>query len=144
MTAITGIGTGALALFGCVPACMVGPMLAIMTADGPKARWYIGSVFFGAMFVLIGLFAPTAIGLALALPPALIVTVAGLALFPVLRDSMKTAFAGSFGTGALTAFAVTVSGVEAFGIGAAFWGLVLGFAVSALVDRSDFSARKAP
>ena len=143
LTVITGLGTGALALFGCVPACVVGPSLAIMTSDGPKARWYIGAVFFGAMFVLIGLFAPTAIGLALAFPPALIVTVAGLALFPVLRDSMKTAFAGAFGTGALTAFVVTVSGIEAFGIGAAFWGLLLGFAVSALVDRSDFSARKA-
>ena len=144
LTAITGIGTGALALFGCVPACMVGPSLAIMTNDGAKARWYIGAVFFGSMFVLIGLFAPTAIGFALAVPPALIVTIAGLALFPVLRESMKTAFAGTFGTGALTAFVVTVSGIEAFGIGAAFWGLLMGFAVSALVDRGDFSARKAP
>jgi len=33
---------------------------------------------------------------------------------------------------------VTVAGVSIFGIGAAFWGLVFGYAVARTVERRDF------
>jgi benzoate membrane transport protein len=45
---------------------------------------------------------------------------------------------GKFAFGALVTFLVTVADVAIFNIGAAFWGLVLGFAVSWLLERKDF------
>ena len=113
----------------------------IMTASGKREHWYIGAVIFGALFLVIAVFAPTAIALALALPVSFITILAGLALFGVLRDSMTTAFAGEFRLGALVAFVVTVSGTQPFGIGAAFWGLVFGYAVSVALERDAFSRR---
>lgn len=142
LTAMCGVTSFALAAFGSVPTCFAGPSLAIMTAAGRRERWYIGVVVFGVLFLVIAAFAPTAIALALALPGALVTVVAGLALFGVLRDSMTTAFAGEFRIGALVAFVVTVSGIQPFGIGAAFWGLVFGYAVSAALERDAFHARK--
>jgi benzoate membrane transport protein len=143
LTSMCGASTFVLAIFGSVPSCVVGPALAIITGAGRREHWYIGALIFGALFVLIGAFAPTAIALALAVPAELIVTLAGLALFNVLRDSMTTAFAADFRIGALVAFVVTVSGVAPLGIGAAFWGLVLGYAVSRALERDAFRARRA-
>jgi benzoate membrane transport protein len=43
-----------------------------------------------------------------------------------------------FTLGALVSFLVTVADVPLLNIGAAFWGLVVGFAVSWLLERRDF------
>ena len=144
LTTMRGVSSFALAVFGSVPTCFAGPSLAIMTEAGRKDRWYIGVLIFGLLFLVIAAFAPTAIGLALALPEALITVVAGLALFGVLRDSMTTGFVGEFRVGALVAFVVTVSGIQPFGIGAAFWGLDFGYAISAALEREAFRSRKTP
>jgi len=138
LTTMCGASSFVLAAFGSVPTCFAGPSLAIMTTSGQRDRWYVGVFIFGFLFLVIAAFAPTAIALALALPGALITIVAGLALFGVLRDSMTTAFAGEFRIGALVAFVVTVSGMQPFGIGAAFWGLVFGYAISAALERDAF------
>jgi benzoate membrane transport protein len=54
---------------------------------------------------------------------------------------LQTAFAVSFRDrctlGALITFIVTVADVPVFNIGAPFWGLVLGLAVSWLLERDD-------
>jgi benzoate membrane transport protein len=48
-------------------------------------------------------------------------------------------FGGKFTLGALVTFLVTVADVAIFNIGAAFWGLVLGFGISWLLERKDFA-----
>jgi len=73
-----------------------------------------------------------------ALPVALIAGLAGLAMLPVLQSSFSIAFRGAFSFGALITFLVTVAGVSIFGIGSAFWGLVIGYTVSRIVEREDF------
>jgi benzoate membrane transport protein len=65
---------------------------------------------------------------------------AGLAMLRVLQTAFVTAFKERFSLGALVAFLVTVADVPLFNVGAAFWGLVAGFAVSWLLERSDFAA----
>ncbi len=65
-------------------------------------------------------------------------------MFGVLQNSMTTAFVGEFCIGALVAFVVTVSGIQLFGIGAAFWGLVFGYAISAALEREAFRNRITP
>lgn len=142
LTAACGLSTFALAIFGSVPTCFGGPSIAIMTSAGRREHWYVGVFVFGLLFLVIAALAPAAIALALALPGALIAVVAGLALFGVLRDAMTTAFSGDFRTGALVAFVVTLSGVHPFGIGAAFWALVFGYAISAAVERNAFRGRR--
>jgi benzoate membrane transport protein len=57
----------------------------------------------------------------------------------VLQASFTTAFAGRFTLGALVTFLVTVADVTVANVGAAFWGLLGGFAVSWLLERGDFS-----
>ena len=77
----------------------------------------------------------------LAAPRAFVMALAGLAMLRVLQASFSTAFGGRFSLGALVALLVTVADLGLFNVGAAFWGLVTGFAVSALLERRDFAAQ---
>jgi benzoate membrane transport protein len=65
---------------------------------------------------------------------------AGLAMLRVLQTAFVTAFRERFSLGALVAFLVTVADVPLLNVGAAFWGLVAGFAIAWLLERSDFAA----
>ncbi len=48
------------------------------------------------------------------------------------------AFRERFSLGALVSFVVTVADVPIANIGAPFWGLAFGFALSWLLERKDF------
>ena len=65
---------------------------------------------------------------------------AGLAMLRVLQAAFVTSFKDRFTLGALVAFLVTVADVGVWNIGAAFWGLLAGIAVSWLLERGDFRA----
>src|SRR4051812_33797918 len=90
--------------------------------------------------IAFGLFVPFFTRLMLAMPPAFIATLAGLAMLRVLQ----TAFVGSFRDhstlGALVCFLVTVADVPVFGIGAAFWGLVFGLLTTRVLERKARTA----
>ena len=58
----------------------------------------------------------------------------------VLQAAFTVSFGGGFTLGALVSFLVTLNGQTLFNIGAPFWGLVFGFAVSWLLERKDFEA----
>jgi benzoate membrane transport protein len=76
------------------------------------------------------LFGPIIVPAISAMPPEIIAVVAGLALIPPLIGALVSAFdAQATRFAAAATFAVTASGVAAFGIGAAFWGLVAGLVV---------------
>jgi len=60
----------------------------------------------------------------------------------VLQTSFVVSFSGKFTLGALVTFLVTVADVPIFNVGAAFWGLVFGFAVSWLLERADFGSQR--
>ena len=66
---------------------------------------------------------------------------AGLAMLRVLQTAFVTAFATRHTLGALVCMIVTLADIALFNIGAAFWGLVAGFIVSWLMERSDFTAK---
>jgi benzoate membrane transport protein len=101
----------------------------------PARRWRVGLVY-GAFWVTLGLGGSLILPAILALPPEIVATVAGLALIAPFLGAAAQAFeppATRFA--AAVTFATTASGVAAFGIGAAFWGLMAGLAVLAL-DRA--------
>lgn len=75
--------------------------------------------------------------------PAFIATLAGLAMLRVLQTAFNTAFRERFTLGALVTFIVTVADVPIFNVGAPFWGLVIGYAASRLLEGRDFGAARA-
>ncbi len=140
LTFACGVGTLAYAAVGSVPACVTGPANAILNSSGALARRYLGGVVFGLLMLLFGLFAPLATGFALGLPVAFIGILGGLAMLKVLQGAFATAFGQGFGLSALVAFLVTVSDITILGVGAAFWGLVFGFAVAWTFERDGLRA----
>jgi benzoate membrane transport protein len=74
----------------------------------------------------------------LAAPPAFIATLAGLAMLRVLQSAFAVAFQGRFTLGALVTFLVTVAGIPIFNIGAPFWALLAGAAISLAMEPSDW------
>lgn len=109
--------------------------LAAITAaicSGPEAhedprRRYMAGVVCGLAYILVGLFGATLAALFLAMPTALITTLAGLALLGALQSALTQAMAEpGQREAALLCFVVTASGISLGGLGAAFWGLVLG------------------
>ncbi len=140
-TIICGSGTILYGVLGCVPTVVTGPANAILNVSGDRDWRFVGGLWFGLFFILFGLFAPSALQIGLALPVAFIATLAGLAMIPVLQSAFIAGFGGKFSLSALVTFLTTVAGVSVYGIGAAFWGLVFGFAVALIVERRDFDNR---
>lgn len=138
ITVACGAGALASAAVGAVSTCLTGPTNAILTSSGERDRQYTAGLFTGVLAVIFGLMAPAFTRVALAAPKAFIMTLAGLAMLRVLQTAFVASFKDRFTLGALVAFLVTVADLGLFNIGAAFWGLVAGFAVSWALERGDF------
>jgi benzoate membrane transport protein len=128
------------AMVGSVSTCLTGPTNALIASSGERSRHYAAGVVVGLLALAFGLLSPLFTRLMLSTPPAFIATLAGLAMLRVLQASFVTAFKSRFSLGALVAFVVTVAGLPIASIGSPFWGLVFGFAASALLERDDFKA----
>lgn len=133
---VTGIGSAIAGLFGAHTFSMAAITASICLDDAVHPdkgqRWKVGLVY-AVIWIGLGVFGPAIIAIILAMPPSLIATVAGLALVSPLIgaaasafDTVETRFA------AATTLVVTASGIAAFGIGAAFWGLLAGLLVHLL------------
>lgn len=143
VTVACGAGSIATALVGTVSTCLTGPVNAIISGSGERHRHYSAGIFVGLLALGFGLFSPVFTHLMLATPKAFIAALAGLAMLRVLQTAFGVAFKDRFTLGALVTFLVTVADVAIFNIGAPFWGLVIGFATSWLLERSDFSPPRA-
>ena len=99
-------------------------------ADSDPQRRYLAAVWAGIFYVITGLLGATVASLFTALPGELVAAIAGIALFGTIGGSLAGALAEEKEReAALVTFLVTASGLTLFGIGGAFWGLVLGLAV---------------
>ena len=134
------ITTGALSaiagLFGAHPVSMAAITAAICLGDDVHPdrtqRWKVGLAYAG-VWIALGLLGPAIIPLLGALPPETMVLLVALALIGPLMGALTGAYAPAQTRFAATiTLAVTASGIAAFGIGAAFWGLVAGLAIVAL------------
>ncbi|MEX3009313.1 benzoate/H(+) symporter BenE family transporter [Hoeflea sp. TYP-13] len=127
---VTGIASLASAGFGAHATNLAAITASICT--GPDAhpdkdkRWLCGP-FYAAGYVVIAIFGASLVALFASFPKALITTVAGIALIGALASSLSGSMAKDEDRFiAVGTFAVTASGMSAFGIGSAFWGLVAG------------------
>jgi benzoate membrane transport protein len=134
-----GIGSLFAAAVGAVSSCLTGPTNAILTASGERHRQYTGALVTGALALVFALLAPGFTRVMLLAPQGFIMALAGLAMLRVLQAAFATAFKQRFTLGALVTLLVTVADRSILNIGAAFWGLVAGVAVSWLLERADFA-----
>jgi benzoate membrane transport protein len=138
VTAASGLGSLVAALFGAVSSCLAGPVNAIISSTGERERHYVAGVIVSVFALLFGIFAPAITRFMLAMPKVFIATLAGLALMRVLERAFVVSFGGTFTLGAAVCFLITVANVTVFSIGAPFWAVLIGLAVSWLLERGDF------
>ena len=140
VTVACGLGSIVTGLLGSVPVCLTGPVTGILNLSGAAAERWVSAVVFGVLMALFGLFAPAVASIGLALPPAFIAALGGLAMLGVLQNAFVHGFKGRFTLGATVTLIVTASQITIFNVSAAFWGLVFGALVSALLERADYRA----
>ncbi|EPF71398.1 benzoate/H(+) symporter BenE family transporter [Acinetobacter rudis] len=130
----TGFAQTVLAPFGCFSVNIAAISAAISLDDqvhSDPSKRYIAGMSCGIFYLLMGLFAATLTSLLLSFPTLFIVTLAGIALFATIGHNIVVAFADvDQREAALMTFLFSASGVQFFGIGSAFWGLVFGCIVS--------------
>ncbi len=136
----TGAISALAGLFGAHTISMAAITAAICLGDDTHPdrdqRWKVGLVYAG-IWVCLGLLGPVILPLLAALPPALMVALVALALLGPLTGALTGAYTPPETRFAATmTLAVTGSGVAAFGIGAAFWGLLSGLLIYALEQTS--------
>ncbi len=126
----TGAATVALAPFGGFTFNLAAITAAICMgreAHPDPARRYVASVAAGVLYLVLGVFGASIGALFAAVPRALVVAVAGLALLPTIGSALGAAVRDEAQReAAIVTFLVTASGVTLAGIGAAFWGLCAG------------------
>jgi benzoate membrane transport protein len=128
----TGLISTVTAFFGAHTVSMAAITAAICL--GPDVhpdkdrRWIVGLAYAG-VWVLLGLLSPTVLQLIAALPAPVVAALVALALIGPLMGALTGAFASPDQRFPATLTLVTTaSGMAAFGIGAAFWGLAVGLA----------------
>jgi benzoate membrane transport protein len=93
-------------------------------------------VAYGFWYILFGLFGATAVSLFAGMPKELLAALAGLALTGALLTALSNAmFEPTQREAALLAFLLTAADLTLFGIGAPFWGLVVGVAANYLLTK---------
>ena len=133
---VTGGLSALSALFGAHPVNMAAITAAICLGDDVHPdrdqRWKVGLAY-GAVWGGLGLLSPVILPLLAALPAPLMAGLVALALLGPLMGALTGAFVPvDTRFAAVVTLAVAGSGVAAFGIGAAFWGLVAGLAAHGL------------
>ena len=126
--------TGLLALlfspFGVYSICIAAITAAI--CQSPEAhpdanRRWLAAAAAGVFYILAGVFGGSVTGLMAALPVSWIQMLAGLALLGTISGSLFPALHNEAERdAAIVTFLVTASGLTVFGVGSAFWGLVVG------------------
>ena len=105
-------------------------------ADPDPARRYLASVWAGIFYLLTGIFGATVASVFSAFPEALVMGIAGLALLGTISAGLVSALQQpSDQEAALITFLATASGMTLWGLGSAFWGLVLGGIAYAVLHR---------
>ncbi len=94
--------------------------------EDPARRW-VATVAAGVFYIVVGLLGGAVVGLIAAFPVALVLAVAGFALLGTIASALATALREDGSReAALITFLVTASGLQLWGVGAPFWGVVAG------------------
>lgn len=140
----TGATTLLLAPFGAFALNMAAISAAVCL--GPDAhenphRRYTAGVAAGMFYIVLGIFGATVTGVFNALPSALVMALAGIALLGTLGGGLANAFyEPNQRDAAIVTFLLTGSGITLLGIGGAFWGLLAGLVVLTITTKKPSAA----
>lgn len=134
-----GVWSLLVSAIGAVSTCLTGPTNALLVSSGERERHYAAAIANGALALVVGILSPAFVGLILGTPAAFIAALGGLAMLAPLQGAFVTAFRTDRALGPLVCLLVTVADVSLMGISAPFWGIVLGMAVTALLERRVLS-----
>ncbi|MFX0541924.1 benzoate/H(+) symporter BenE family transporter [Roseovarius sp. S4756] len=131
---VTGLASLVSAPFGAHSTNLAAITASICTGPDahpdPARRWLTGPVY-AAGYAAITLVAMPLVLLFASFPPELIAVVAGVALLGPFIGALGGALAtGTYAAPAAVTFVVTASGLTLMGVGAAFWGLIAGLALT--------------
>lgn len=134
----TGLASILLAPFGSHGIHMAAISAAICAGpeahEDPKKR-YTAAIWCGVFYGIAGIFGATLAALFAALPKALILSIAALALFASIIGGLTQAMSEpKEREAALITFLVTASGMTLFAVGSAFWGIVAGLLTLAILN----------
>jgi benzoate membrane transport protein len=142
----TGLGNLITAPFGGFAINLAAITAAI--AMGPEShprrdRRYFTAVVSGVIYIIIGLFAGAVTSVFAAFPAEMVVGIAGLALLGTIGISLQSALVHDPAErdAAFLTFVVTASGLSIFGVGSAFWGLIVGVAALLLFKSPEGKKR---
>lgn len=134
---VTGAGSVLAAPFGAhaINLAAISAALAAGPDAGPdRSRRWIAGLAAGIAYVLLGVTSTGLVAVVLAAPPGVVQAVAGVALLGVFASASAGAMSDADDRlPAAVTFAVAASGIAVLGVGSAFWALVAGVALRALV-----------
>lgn len=135
---ITGLGSLLMAPFGSHAFNIAAITAAICTgkeaSEDPSKRWIAG-VAAGVFYILVGIFGVTLAAVFMVFPATFITTLAGLALLGTIGGSLTSAMANVKSREAsLITFLASAADITLFGIGGAFWGLLIGLVAYAVLN----------
>ncbi|MFM2586933.1 benzoate/H(+) symporter BenE family transporter [Vibrio sp. TBV020] len=135
-TGVTGLLLAPFGGFAFNLAAITGAICMGPNADeDPKTR-YMAGVSMGVFYLLAGIMGMSFVSLFSAVPQAVVIAIAGLAIMPTLLNCLSVSMADSqYREPALLTFLLTASGINLLGIGSAFWGLCMGLACCWLLNR---------
>lgn len=130
VTGAASVVTAPLGGHGITLAAITAALVTGHEAHPNKDLRYSAGVATGFWYVVTGIFGTAIVALFAGLPAALVAATSGLGLFNAIASSVSGAMANAEGRdGALAAFLCTAANFSLFGIGAPFWGLVVGLGV---------------
>ncbi|MBV4493335.1 benzoate/H(+) symporter BenE family transporter [Pseudomonas oryzicola] len=135
---VTGLGSLLMAPFGSHAFNIAAITAAICTGkeahEEPSKRWVAG-IAAGVFYILVGIFGVTLAAVFMAFPATFITTLAGLALLGTIGGSLASAMADAKSREAsLITFLAAAANITLFGIGGAFWGLLIGLVAYAVLN----------
>lgn len=137
--AVTSLTSLVTALFGGITTVVAAITAAICTgkdAHPDPDKRYVAGIANGLFYLVGGSFAGTIVALFTVLPGAFVAVLAGLALIGAISANIMTAIeAEDHREASVITFLVTASGLSLFGLGAAFWGVVIGCVAYALLHH---------
>ena len=137
ITYTCGFGSFFNAYFGSVSTCLTGPVTGIIINDPKVKNHDVSAIIFSLLCIIFGLYSPYVLEMLNQLPAEFIITLGGLALLTVLKQSFVESFKSNRALGALITFLVTLSEFSLFNIGAPFWGLISGFLITKFLEKDN-------
>lgn len=139
MTA-TGLASIAVAFFGGITIVIAAITAALCTgkdAHDDPAKRYVAGIANGIFYLLGGTFAGAIVMLFVALPKPFVAILAGLALIGAIASNVMGAIQDeAHREAAVITFLATASGLTLFGLGSAFWGVVIGSGASLVLSAT--------